>query len=122
MAPDLSRVGSRATGMIDPALVRYRLSEVTAPETGISIADPGLIKSIEIDRQTIRVRMTMTTPGSPMSGMPADEAGIVIAHSFLRYRVHIGLVWRPSMMSRMVGQQRQCMHTCPCTGAPAWQR
>ena len=126
MVQALTRAGSRSISAVDAALVRSALSEVIDPETGISIVDLGLIYGIEIDRRTIRVRMTMATPGNPMSGMLADEVAMVIAHSLPWYRVHIDVVWhptwQPSMMSPLGRQQRLCMHACPIGDTPPWHR
>jgi hypothetical protein len=71
-----TRARSRSTSTIDVVLVQHPLSEVTDPKTGLSIGNLGRIQLIGIDRRSIRARITMASPGSPMSGMLADEVGV----------------------------------------------
>ena len=88
---------------LDALQVREALREIIDPEIGINIVDLGLIYAIKADRQTVRVRMTMTTASCPMGGMLAEEARLVIARRFPAAAVDVDLVWdppwNPSMMS-----------------------
>lgn len=49
--------------------VRASLFEVIDPELGVNIMDLGLIYGVIVDEDTnhVTVRMTLTTPGCPMS-------------------------------------------------------
>ena len=49
--------------------VRASLFEVIDPELGVNIMDLGLIYGVIVDENTndVTVRMTLTTPGCPMS-------------------------------------------------------
>ena len=95
--------GHRSVRAVDAAQVRDALCEVIDPEFGINIVDLGLIYGVSVSGQRIRVQMTMATPGSPMSGMIADEVEMAISHRFPRYRIHVDLVatprWQVDMMS-----------------------
>lgn len=121
----MTKLGSRSTDTVDATLVQNALREVTDPESGISIVDLGLIYEIKIDCRTIRVRMTMAKRGSPISGMLADEVGMVIAHSFPGRRVHVDVVWeprwQPSMMSPIGRRQLQFTSACYLDAVPAWR-
>lgn len=86
----------------DADQVRATLREVTDPDSGIDIVDLGLVYGVEIDGRLIRVRLTMTSPNSPLSGMIADEVRTVIAYRFPRYRVDVNLVWTPPWHPRMI--------------------
>ena len=45
--------------------VREKLSEVVDPEIGMNIIQLGLIRNVEIDGATARVKMILTTPFCP---------------------------------------------------------
>ncbi len=93
----------QSVSAVDAAQVRDALCEVIDPEIGINIVDLGLIYGVSVSGHRIRVRMTMTTPGSPMSGMIADEVEMAISHRFPRHRINVDLVatprWQANMMS-----------------------
>ena len=97
------RTEQPSVSAVDAARVRDALCEVIDPEIGINIVDLGLIYGVSVSGQRIRVRMTMTTPGSPMSGMIADEVEMAISHRFARHRINVDLVatprWQANMMS-----------------------
>jgi len=46
--------------------VTRALGEVLDPELGLSVVDLGLIYDIHIDGGSVRITMTMTTPGCPL--------------------------------------------------------
>jgi metal-sulfur cluster biosynthetic enzyme len=54
--------------MISPSQVKQVLSTILDPELGHNIVDLGLIYKIEIAPDTIKITMTLTTPGCPLSG------------------------------------------------------
>jgi len=82
--------------------VREALRAIIDPEIGINIVDLGLIYAIEADQQTVRVRMTMTTPSCPMGGMLAEEARALIAQRYPAATVDVDLVWEPPWRSDMM--------------------
>ena len=87
---------------IEAAEVRAALRDVIDPESGIDIVDLGIIYGLEVSGRMIRVRLTMTTPSSPLSGMIADEVSTVVAHRFPRHRVDVALVWTPRWHPSMI--------------------
>jgi metal-sulfur cluster biosynthetic enzyme len=97
------RVGQWSANVVDAAQVSNALRGVIDPEVGINIVDLGLIYAVDVSGQAICVKMAMTTPGSPMSGMMADEVAMTVAHRFPRYRVRVDIVskprWQTDMMS-----------------------
>ena len=92
----------RDADAVDASQVRAALRDIIDPEIGINIVDLGLIYAIEADHQTVRVRMTMTTPSCPMGGMLAEEARALIARRFPAATVDVDLVWDPPWRSDMM--------------------
>ena len=71
------------------------MHEVIDPELGYNIVDIGLIYALEVEGRTVKVTMTMTTPGCPaqdyiMSGVKARGLRIPEIDD-----VDIRLVWEP---------------------------
>lgn len=46
--------------------VMTALKEVIDPEIGVSLVEMGLIKDVVIEGDTVKVTMTLTTPGCPL--------------------------------------------------------
>lgn len=85
--------------------VRAALHEVIDPELGVNIGDLGLIYAVFVDDDTndVTVRMTLTTPGCPMSD--SIQKGVKFRLSMIEGigEVTIDLVfdprWNPGKMS-----------------------
>jgi metal-sulfur cluster biosynthetic enzyme len=92
----MTQAAEQSAGEVEAAQVRGALGEVIDPEIGVNIVDLGLIYGVEASGQSIRVRMTMTTPSCPMGGMLTDEVRTVIAHRFPAHRIDVDLVWEPA--------------------------
>lgn len=79
------------------------LRQVVDPELGCNIVDLGLIYSISIDGKTVKVTMTLTTPGCPMHESIRWGAQTVLLHLPGVEEAEVEIVWdppwRPSMMS-----------------------
>lgn len=63
----------------DLGLVLDLLHEVIDPELGVNIVDLGLIYGVNVTDRTLRVRMTLTTPGCPLEGYIDDEIRTTLA-------------------------------------------
>ena len=75
------------------------LREVIDPELGYNIVDLGLIYSLDVDDDVVRITMTMTTPGCPaqdyiMSGVYERSRTLPGVSD-----VRIDLVWEPRWSS-----------------------
>lgn len=86
-----------------------RLTAVYDPEIGIDLVDLGLIYELAVEDGAVRVRMSLTTPGCPMSeSMPqAVERALSTIPGVTG--VTVDLVWEPAwtpeMMSGEAGRQ-----------------
>lgn len=72
------------------------LREVVDPELGMNIVDLGLIYGVEVEPARISVRMTMTTPACPMSGLIIDNVRETLAAlAGAAVEIDVELVWDP---------------------------
>lgn len=72
------------------------LREVVDPELGMNIVDLGLIYGVEVEPARISVRMTMTTPACPMSGLITDNVRETLAALTAdQVAIDVELVWDP---------------------------
>jgi metal-sulfur cluster biosynthetic enzyme len=92
----------RAVATVDEAVRALRL--VIDPEIGINVVDLGLVYGIEVEPDSVHVRMAMTSPTCPLSEYLVDTAQRSIAGALPDVgRVFVSLVdeppWGPEMMS-----------------------
>lgn len=75
--------------------IRDALRGVTDPELGINIVDLGLIYDIQLEDETARVTMTLTSPGCPAGA--AIMAGAQQAAESVDgvEAAEVNLVWKP---------------------------
>lgn len=89
--------------MITRELVMQKLSEVVDPEIGLNIVEMGLIYSVEINDDSVDVKMTLTAPGCPLQNTLVSIAKDAIQQIPGVKRANIQIVWdppwHPSMMS-----------------------
>lgn len=77
-------------------LIINQLRKVIDPEIGMNIVDVGLIYWIEItDENFIRVKMTLTTPGCPLSDYFLSEIETVIMDLDFVEDLKIDFIWEP---------------------------
>ncbi len=91
MRPDRGAPLMRATEQD----VHEALREVLDPEYPVSVVDLGLIRGVEVDGATVRVRLTYTSMGCPCMEMIQDD----VRERLLRLpgveHVEIHTVWEP---------------------------
>ena len=72
------------------------LRKVLDPEIGMNIVDVGLIYDVEIDNKSfVRVKMTLTTPGCPLTDYFLSEIETVLTDLDFVDDVDIAFVWEP---------------------------
>ena len=96
--------------MIDLDGVREKLKEVYDPEIGINVVDLGLIYNLEeIEEGSLRIEMTMTTPGCPahdnISQAVEWTAALAPGVGMVRVDVVWDPPWSPEMMSEAARSQ-----------------
>ena len=90
--------------MITKEIVINKLKKVVDPELHINIVDLGLIYDIFIEKNEIRVTMTLTTPGCPLA--PVIDKLIKKALGELAVdRVVVKLVWEPAWSVRRMSEE-----------------
>jgi metal-sulfur cluster biosynthetic enzyme len=90
--------------------VRSALREVVDPELGINVVDLGLVYSIEVESDHVRIAMTMTTPACPVHAYLAETVERALREQGPDVRsVRVDLVWEPpwdpAMMSESAKRQ-----------------
>ncbi len=82
------------------------LHGVSDPEVGVNIVDLGLIYSIRIDGDKVRIVMTMTTPACPMhTYLTAEVREAILAEFEEISEVEVQLVWEPAWSPRMISER-----------------
>jgi FeS assembly SUF system protein len=80
------------------------LKTVYDPEFPISVVDLGLIYEVKADKDSIRIKMTLTNPGCPMSGIIVDMVKQKVESLDGVKKVDVELVfeppWSPERMSK----------------------
>lgn len=81
--------------MITKQLVFDKLKTVMDPELFIDIVSLGLIYDVSVEKQKIKVVMTLTTPGCPL----APEIDRLVREAIKplgEYEIELELVWEPA--------------------------
>jgi metal-sulfur cluster biosynthetic enzyme len=80
-----------------------KLSEVVDPEIGLNIVEMGLVYSVEINNDSVNIKMTLTAPGCPLQNTLVSIAKDAVQNIPGVKNVNIQIVWdppwHPSMMS-----------------------
>ena len=96
--------------MADDEQVWNALRTVIDPEIGINVVDLGLVYSVEVSGDQVRVAMTMTTQACPLHAYLTETAQTAI-HQLVPDAgdVRVDMVWdppwSPAMMSAAAKQQ-----------------
>lgn len=82
------------------------LRAVNDPEIGLNVVDLGLIYSAEIEGDSVRIAMTMTTPACPMHAYLTEEVreAILVQNEEVE-KVEVRLVWDPPWSPAMISEQ-----------------
>jgi metal-sulfur cluster biosynthetic enzyme len=83
------------TAVLNEEIARSALREVKDPELDMNIVELGLVYDVEIDDGTVRVRMTLTSPGCPAGPMITNDAYRVLRALDGVKDVNIEIVWEP---------------------------
>lgn len=84
------------------------LKEVIDPEIGINIVDLGLVYELSLsEEKEIKVTMTLTTPGCPMSNTITGTVTNLLGRHLPGYTVKVDLVWFPAWEPEMITEEGQ---------------
>ncbi len=78
------------------------LAQVVDPELGLDIVELGLVYDVAVDAASIRVTMTLTTPGCPLHDVILDGVERVLTTPS-GPEVLIDLVWEPAWSPERIG-------------------
>ncbi|HWK28765.1 MAG TPA: metal-sulfur cluster assembly factor [Solirubrobacter sp.] len=91
------------TGPATGEHVRDLLRGVIDPELGLDIVALGLLRSVDVTEQAVRVRFTVTTPACPLSSYIEDEIRACLwqlpGQPELDVACELEPAWRPEDMS-----------------------
>lgn len=94
--------------MISLEEVTEKLKEVYDPEIGINVVDLGLIYSMEEPEEgTLRIKMTMTTPGCPAHHSISGSVEWAASLAFGVGMVYVDVVWEPPWTPEMMSPEAQ---------------
>lgn len=65
--------------MITEELVRTALRQVIDPEFGVDIVDMNMVRSIDIEEDTVHVALVLTVPFCPLAGYMVEMARQAVA-------------------------------------------
>jgi metal-sulfur cluster biosynthetic enzyme len=87
------------------------LSRVVDPEVALTIVDLGLVYGVEIDRDSARVRMTMTSAACPVADVIVDEVEFELERLLpADCAIAVELCWEPPWSpERMSARARRFM-------------
>ncbi|MCY4440788.1 MAG: iron-sulfur cluster assembly protein [Deltaproteobacteria bacterium] len=81
--------------MITKEQVYEALQDCYDPEIPVNIVDLGLVYDVEVEDDTVAIKMTLTTPGCGMGGMIASNAQSLIMEIPGVKEANVDLVWDP---------------------------
>ncbi|MDE0354523.1 MAG: metal-sulfur cluster assembly factor [Deltaproteobacteria bacterium] len=94
--------------MVTKEQVYEALQDCYDPEIPVNIVDLGLVYDVEVEDDTVAVKMTLTTPGCGMGGMIASNAQSLIMEIPGVKDANVDLVWDPPWdPSRISEEARQ---------------
>lgn len=81
------------------------LSDVFDPELMVNIVDLGLVYDVRVEKKTVDVEMTLTSPGCPMGPQIKRD---VIEHLKMFddvKKVNVEFVWNPPWQPEMMSEE-----------------
>lgn len=86
--------------------IREALREVMDPEIGINIVDLGLVYSVDVQGNDVRIELTMTTQACPLHEYITDTARTAVRQSVPEAeRVDVEMVWDPPWSPMMMSAE-----------------
>ncbi len=89
--------------MVTEQAVREALRHVTDPEIGMSVADLGMIRQVEIEGEKVAVGMVLTIPNCPLAEYLVEQVRQAVLGVEGVEEAEVNLLperWDPSWISR----------------------
>ena len=97
------------TNIISEAQILETLKQVIDPEIGCNIVDLGLVYSVAISEQSVKVIMSLTTPGCPMHESIAWGVRNALLQLDGVTDVDVEIVWDPPWHPAMMTEVGRAM-------------
>ena len=94
-APAAEGTAPATTGVVSEDQVKLALRRVKDPDLQLNIMDLGLVYGIAVDGSTVKVDMTLTSPGCPSGPEIMTNAEKEIMSMPGVEKVEMNLVWMP---------------------------
>jgi FeS assembly SUF system protein len=91
--------------MVTKEQVYEALQECYDPEIPVNIVDLGLVYDVEVEDDTVAVKMTLTAPGCGMGGMIASNAQSLIMEIPGVKDANVDLVWDPPWDASRISEE-----------------
>lgn len=85
----------KSTGVVSEDQVKLALRRVKDPDLNLNIVDLGLVYGIAVDGTTVRIDMTLTSPGCPSGAEIMTDAETELKAVPGVEKVEVNLVWAP---------------------------
>lgn len=91
--------------MVDEKEVWETLKNCYDPEIPINIVDLGLVYDMKVDDDVVKIKMTLTAPGCPMSSFMIDDVRQKVMAVDGVKDVFVDVVWDPPWNPSMMSQE-----------------
>jgi len=85
--------------------VYQALKNVLDPEIGFNIVDLGLVYDVEVNKNDVKVKMTLSSPSCPLSGTILSWVESAVRNIEDVENVDIDLVWNPPWNIEMASEE-----------------
>lgn len=85
----------KSTGVVSEDQVKLALRRVKDPDLNLNIVDLGLVYGIAVDGATVKIDMTLTSPGCPSGPEIMTDAETELKAVPGVEKVEVNLVWAP---------------------------
>tara|TARA_Y100000741_G_C18049780_1_gene475920 strand:+ start:304 stop:690 length:387 start_codon:yes stop_codon:yes gene_type:complete len=82
-----------------------RIKSVLDPEIPVNIYDLGLIYKLEINKNNVRIDMTLTTPNCPVAGSMPENVGNAVGELSGISSIEVKLVWEPKWEKKIMSEE-----------------
>ena len=77
---------------------------VMDPEIPVNLYDLGLIYSINIEDNNVKIEMTLTNPNCPVAGQMPENVGKSAEHLQGLKTIEVNLVWKPTWTKDLMSE------------------